>query len=359
MGAVTVIAEAGVNHNGSLDLALRLVDAAADAGADVVKFQTFRSDQLTTPTAGRSAYQIRNTGTHASQREMLRGLELDGEAHERLLWHCVERGIEFLSTPFDFPSLDLLTDGLGLRRLKIGSGDLTNAPMLLAVANRRVDLILSTGMATLDEIEQALGILAFGYAGAGAPSRDGFEAAYATPEGRKALRNHVVILHCTSDYPAKIDDINLKAMDTLSTTFGLPVGFSDHSEGIMMAVAAIAKGAVALEKHLTLDRTLPGPDHLASIEPREFKSMVTAIREVERAQGDGRKVPAASELNTIPAARKSLVARVPICRGEPFTAENLCVKRPGTGLAPIHFWNLVGRRASRDYAAEELIGEAL
>lgn len=359
MRAITVIAEAGVNHNGSLDLALRLVDAAAEAGADVVKFQTFRADQLTTPTAERSAYQVRNTRTQASQREMLKALELDAEAHEVLLRHCVDRGIAFLSTPFDFPSLDLLTDGLGLTRLKVGSGDLTNAPMLLAIGRRGVDLILSTGMATLEEIEEALGVLAFGYIGTGEASRAAFTAAGRSSEGRRALREHVLLLHCTSDYPAKIDDINLNAIDTLTAAFDLPVGFSDHSEGITMAVAAAAKGALVIEKHLTIGRDLPGPDHLASIEPKEFKSMVAAIREIERALGDGRKVPAAAELKTIPAARKSVVARLPIRRGEAFTVDNLGVKRPGLGLPPIHFWDLLGREASRDYAAEELIGEVL
>jgi 2,4-diacetamido-2,4,6-trideoxy-beta-L-gulose transferase len=357
--AVTIIAEAGVNHNGRLDLALALVDAAVDAGADVVKFQTFRADQLATASARKADYQVRNTGAGESQLDMLKTLELDDAAHRRLLAHCAARGIEFLSTPFDHQSLALLVEGLGLKRIKIGSGDLTNAPLLLAIARHGRDVILSTGMATMDEITEALGVLAFGYAGSGSPGKTQFKAAYDGRAGKDALRAKAVLLHCTSDYPAPDDEINLRAMDALAAGFGLPVGFSDHSVGISVPIAAVARGATVIEKHLTLDRSMPGPDHVASIEPAEFKAMVAGIRQVERALGAGGKTPTPSELKTRPIARKSLVARVPIRRGKPFTAENLSVKRPGTGLSPARFWDLVGRPASFDYAVDDLIKEGI
>jgi N-acetylneuraminate synthase len=357
MTAVTIIAEAGVNHNGRLDLALALVDAAADAGADVVKFQTFRADQLVTPAASKADYQIRNTGEANSQLEMLKALELDDAAHRKLIEHCDERGIAFLSTPFDSLSLGLLSEGLGLKRLKVGSGDLTNAPILLEMARRDSAVILSTGMATMDEIEESLGVLAFGYTGGQEPGRAAFRAAFAGEQGRAALRRNVTLLHCTSDYPAIPDEINLKAMDTLAAAFGLPVGFSDHSEGIAIAIAAVGRGAVMIEKHLTLDRTMPGPDHVASIEPGDFRAMVSGIRLVERALGDGRKVPMPSELKTIPIARKSLVARLPIKRGERFSLDTLTVKRPGTGISPVFYWEYLGSAATRDYQAEDVISE--
>jgi sialic acid synthase SpsE len=271
MPAVAVIAEAGVNHNGRLDTALALVDAAADAGADVVKFQTFRAGELATREAAQADYQIRNTGKVESQLDMLKALELDDEAHRKLIAHCRARAIEFLSTPFDHHSLALLADGLGLTRIKVGSGDLTNAPLLLAIARRKCDMILSTGMATLDEVEEALGALALGYADGGEPGRLPFKAAYACAAGKEVLRAKVVLLHCTSDYPAADDEINLRAMDALAERFGLPVGFSDHSVGIAVPIAAVARGATVIEKHLTLDRAMPGPDHLASIEPGVFQ----------------------------------------------------------------------------------------
>lgn len=356
---VTVIAEAGVNHNGKLDLALALVDAAADAGADVVKFQTFRADQLVTSSAKQADYQIRNTGVASSQLDMLKALELDDTAHRRLLARCRERDIAFLSTPFDHLSLDLLVDGLGLKTLKVGSGDLTNAPMLFAMARRHCAVILSTGMATMGEIEEALGVLAFGYTAQGAPDRGKFRKAFDSKDGKKALHDHVTILHCTSDYPAIDSEINLKAMDSLAEAFGLPVGLSDHSEGISVSIAAVARGAAMIEKHLTLDRGMPGPDHVASIEPKAFATMVAGIRQVERALGDGRKQPMPSELKTIPVARKSLAARVAIRRGEAFSDHNVCVKRPGQGMSPGLYWDLIDRRASRDYAADELLDEKI
>jgi N-acetylneuraminate synthase len=335
-----------------------LVDAAADAGADVVKFQTFRADQLVTPTASKADYQIRNTGNANSQFEMLKALEIDEAAHRQILRRCEERGIAFLSTPFDFISLDLLVNGIGLKRLKIGSGDMTNAPILLEIARGGSDLILSTGMATMEEVEESLGVLAFGYTGGKEPGRAAFRTALASEQGRAALQQHVTLLHCTSDYPAIPEEINLSAMDTLTRAFNLPVGFSDHSEGIAVAIAAVGRGAVMIEKHLTLDRNLPGPDHVASIEPADFKAMVSGIRLVERALGDGRKVPMPSESRTIPIARKSLVARREIKRGERFSADTLTVKRPGTGVSPVFYWEYLGRAATRDYQAEDIISDS-
>jgi N-acetylneuraminate synthase len=359
MSPVTVIAEAGVNHNGRLDLALDLVDAAADAGADIVKFQTFRADELVTRSAVQAEYQVRNTGRSETQYEMLKALELDDKAHRKLLDRCRARNVAFLSTPFDETSLRLLIDGLGVRRLKVGSGDLTNAPLLLAMARAHRDVILSTGMATLGEIEEALGVLAFGYEGGGEPGRPTFRSAFESSAGRDALRSKVVLLHCTSDYPASDDEINLRAIDTLAKLYGLPVGLSDHSVGISVSIAAVARGAAMIEKHLTLDRTMVGPDHAASIEPAEFKAMVAGIRQVERALGDGNKAPTPSEHKTMAVARKSLVARTPIRSGDTFDVDNLAVKRPGTGMSPVLFWDLVGCRATRNYDADEPIAERI
>ncbi len=355
--SVTVIAEAGVNHNGRLDVAMSLVDAAADAGADVVKFQTFRAEELVTAEASQAEYQMRNTGRAETQFAMLKALELDGEAHGALLKRCRSRGIAFLSTPFDDTSLHLLVDVLRLTRLKVGSGDLTNAPLLLKIARLNCDVILSTGMANLEEIDEALGTLAFGYTSAEEACRRRSLEALASEAGRGALREKVTILHCISDYPARDEEINLRAIETLADRYDLPVGFSDHSTGIAVPIAAVARGATCIEKHLTLDRSMPGPDHAASIEPAAFKAMVAGIRQVELALGDGKKHPTPSERKTMAVARKSVVARRPIRAGEVFSSDNLAVKRPGTGLPPINLWALIGRAASRDYAIDDLIAE--
>jgi len=348
-----VIAEAGVNHNGELERALALVDAAAEAGADAVKFQTFDPAALVTQNAPQADYQVRNDGDSGGQLAMLRRLALSHEDHRRLMARCAQRGIDFLSSPFDTGSARFLIDELGLPTLKLGSGELTNAPLLLAIARSGRDLILSAGMAEPDEIREALGVLAFGYLGSGEPpSAAAFRAAFERTAGYAALKQRVTLLHCTSEYPAPFADVNLRAMDTLRQTFGLPVGLSDHTPGIAMPVAAAARGARVIEKHFTLDRGLPGPDHKASLEPDELRAMVEGIRQVEQALGDGVKRVAASEAKNRAVARKSLVAARSIRAGEPFTADNLTSKRPGDGLAPIHFWDLLGRPARRDYAAD-------
>lgn len=357
---IVVIAEIGVNHNGSLPAALELVDAAAGAGADLVKFQTFKSDKLVTKKARQAAYQTRNLGDAAhdgGQLEMLRALELDDDAHRQVAAHAAARGVGFLSTPFDADSTDFLIDGMGLTQIKVGSGDMTNAPHLLHLARRGVDVILSSGMATMEEVARALGCLAFGYLGGAEPGADAFLRALDDPQGRERLARKVTLLHCTSNYPTPLDEINLAVMDSFRAVFPCPVGFSDHSEGIAVAIGAVARGACMIEKHFTLDRTLPGPDHRASIEPADFAAMVAGIRAVERAIGDPRKLPTASEMDTMAVARKSLVASAPIAAGEAFSAANLGVKRPGGGLSPEAYWSLLGRAASRAYAPDDLIEE--
>lgn len=353
---VTVIAEAGVNHNGNPDLAIALIDAAAAAGADIVKFQTFRADALTTADAPKAAYQAERTGSANSQRDMLKALELSESDQHRMKHHCELRGIKFLSTPFDLNSLAFLVDDLGLDCIKIGSGDLTNAPLLLAAGRRGLNVILSTGMATMEEIEQALGTLAFAYAGSlEPPCSRAFSDALRCHAGRAALEEKVTVLQCTTAYPAAASDLNLRAMDQIAGRFGVRVGFSDHSEGPAAAIAAVGRGARLIEKHITLDRTLTGPDHAASMDPSEFRALVTAIREVEAALGDGDKQPQSAERVNMPAARKSLVAACAIKKDELFTKENLTVKRPGTGIPASAYFNWLGRRAPRDYAADEVI----
>ena len=353
MSAVNVIAEGGENHNGSLETAFALVDVAADAGADAVKFQTFRADALAARTAPKAAYQKATTGAAQSQYDMLKALELSHDAHAAILAHCRACGIEFLSTPFDNGSLRYLVDELGVTRLKIGSGDMTNAPLLLDAANRGRSIVLSTGMAELAEVEEALGVLAFGYLNYQMPTRAAFADAWTSRAGRAALADKVSILHCTTEYPAPPDSINLRAMDTLAEAFGLPVGLSDHSDGTSVAVAAVGRGARIVEKHLTLDRTMPGPDHRASLEPADFHRMVADIRIAERALGSSDKTPAEAERANIPVARKSVVAARPIGVGETFTGDNVTVKRPGGHLPPTAYWDVLGRRATRAYQPDE------
>ena len=354
--STSVIAEAGVNHNGDLGLAERLVAEAVAAGADVVKFQTFRAADLATAVAPTSAYQRRNTGEVVAQIEMLKRLELSDEAHHHLSRLCDQAGIEFLSTPFDRRSADFLVSEVGIRRIKVSSGDLTNGPFLLALARFGLPIILSTGMATMGEVEEAVAVVAFArIAEAGAkPSRAAFAEALGSAEGQAAVASSVTLLHCTTEYPAPVDAVNLRAMDSLRV-FGTPVGFSDHTEGWTVPIAAVARGASLIEKHFTLDRGLPGPDHRASLEPAELKAMVDAIRTVEASLGSPVKAPQASERPNMAVARKSLVARRPIAAGELFDADNLGAKRPGTGLTPMEWWSLIGRPASRAYAADEII----
>ncbi len=327
-----IIAEAGVNHNGDIALARQLVDIAADAGADLVKFQTFRADRLATAAAVKAEYQKAATGAAESQYEMLKRLELSDAAHRELLVHCQKRGIGFFSTGFDIACVDLLVD-LGQTLFKIPSGEVTNLPYLRHIGGLGGEVILSTGMATLSDIEAAL--LALERAGTG--------------------RDRITVLHCTTEYPTAPQDVNLRAMLSIRDAFGVRVGYSDHTQGIEISIAAVALGATVIEKHFTVDRQLPGPDHLASLEPAELAAMVRGIRYVEAALGDGVKRPTAGEARNRAVARKSIVARRPIAAGELFSDDNLTAKRPGGGLSPMRWDEVVGRRATRDYAADELI----
>ncbi|MBS4048010.1 MAG: N-acetylneuraminate synthase [Alphaproteobacteria bacterium] len=356
---VFVIAEAGVNHNGSLEAALALVDAAATAGADAVKFQTFRADALVTGNAPKAAYQVARTGESETQHEMLRRLELDRSAHHALMRRCHECGVIFLSTPFDAASLDFLAADLKLPVLKIGSGDLTNAPILLQAARHDLPVILSTGMSSIEDIEEALDVLAFGYGESkdANPGNTGFS--HARRHHAALLKSRVTLLHCTTEYPAPMSHTNLRAIGQLAEHFGLPTGFSDHTAGINAAIAAVACGARVVEKHFTLDRNLPGPDHKASLEPEELTRMIQGIREIELALGDGEKRPQPSELDNRSIARRSIVAAKHIAAGTRFEIDHFDVKRPGTGLAPIRLWDLVGRASNRDYAKDEQIDPCL
>jgi N,N'-diacetyllegionaminate synthase len=327
-----IIAEAGVNHNGDPRLAHRLIEVAAAAGADKVKFQTFSADQLVTASADKAPYQVRATGNDESQHAMLRRLELSREMHVELIDHCKSCGIEFFSTGFDPRSVDLLAE-LGANCFKIPSGEITNSPYLRHVGRYGKRVILSTGMSSLGEIEAALAVL----------------------EQSGTRRNHITVLHCTTEYPAPISEVNLRAMLTIRDAFGVAVGYSDHTPGIEIALAAVALGASVIEKHFTLDRNLPGPDHKASLEPAELTAMVKGIRNIEQALGDGVKRPTPSELRNRPIGRKSIVAARPIEAGEIFSADNLTVKRPGTGMSPMRWDELLGRKASRAFAADELV----
>ena len=327
-----IIAEAGVNHNGDLELAKQLVNAAANAGADLVKFQTFSAERLATAYAPKADYQKQTTDQKQSQFDMLRQLELTPQMHQQLIAYCAQQGIGFFSTGFDIQSVDYLAS-LGAERFKIPSGEITNLLYLRHIGGFGKPLILSTGMATLGEIEAALDVL----------------------ETVGALRSHITVLHCNTEYPTPVQDVNLLAMTRIRDAFGVAVGYSDHTAGIEVPIAAVALGATVIEKHLTLDRNLPGPDHKASLEPDEFAAMVRAIRNIEQAMGDGIKRPSPSEAQNKPSVRKSLVAAKPIKAGERFTSDNLTAKRPGTGISPMRWDDVLGRTASRDYGVDELI----
>lgn len=353
MSRVTIIAEAGVNHDGSLEDAKALVNAAQRAGADAVKFQAFRTLDLVRSDAPTAAYQSRGVNAHETQHELLAALELDPDALGEIARHCREQGIRFLATPFDLASLASLVE-LGVDRLKLGSGEVTNAPLLVAAAQTGLPLILSTGMATLGEIEEALGVLACTYADR-AFGREAFRAAWREAALREAVRERVTLLHCVTEYPAPPADVNLRSMETLRRAFDLPVGLSDHTMGIGVAVAAVALGAQVIEKHFTLDRGREGPDHGASLEPHELEALVREIRAVELALGSSVKVPAASELPNIAIVRRSLVATRAIRAGEAFDASNVGAKRPATATSAMDYYDYMGRVAARDYAVDEEI----
>lgn len=352
-----IIAEAGVNHNGSIEIAYELVNKAVEAGADAVKFQTFTATNLVSIGASKAEYQKKD-GDDESQLEMLSRLELSKTDHLELSRYCLKKGIEFLSTPFDLVAIDLLSGDLRIQRLKISSADITNAPLLLAASKTGMPIILSTGMCTLGEIECALGVLAFGYSGlSGRPSIKYFEESYCDALTSGILSDKVSLMHCTTNYPANPEEVNLLAMDTLRKSFSLPVGYSDHTSGISVPIAAVALGAEMIEKHFTLNKEDSGPDHKASLEPLELKSMVDAIREVEKALGKSFKGPSKSEIENREIARRSIFAAQDIKCGDVFTDKNLGIKRPGNGVNPMRYWEYLDEISIDNYALDEKIKE--
>lgn len=334
MNRVLIIAEAGVNHNGNLDNAFKLIDAAVNAGVDYVKFQTFKSENLVSKSAKKADYQIQNTGNSSdSQYEMLKKLELSHENHELLIDYCKQKNIQFFSTAFDLDSLQYLKE-IGLDLVKIPSGEITNLPYLRKAAQLFNKVILSTGMCTMEDIEAAINVFL----------------------AEDISKDDITILHCNTEYPTPMNDVNLKAMLSIQQEFGTEIGYSDHTLGIEVPIAAVALGASVIEKHFTLDNTMEGPDHAASLEPLQLKEMVKAIRNIEQAiSGDGLKKPSASEMKNIEIARKSIVASASISKGEIFTEENLTIKRPGTGISPMKWDEVIGKVADREYKEDELI----
>lgn len=330
MNKVFIIAEAGVNHNGSIEIARKLVDTAVLAGADAVKFQTFKAENLVCKDAKKADYQMITTDNAESQFEMLKKLELTPEMHEELIKYCKDKGIMFLSTPFDIDSLWYLMQ-CGIEIIKIPSGEITNYPFLREAGSTGKPVILSSGMSRLDEVKAAVSVL------------------------REYGSKDITVLHCNTEYPTPYTDVNLNAMDILRGELGVAVGYSDHTQGIEVSVAATALGATVIEKHFTLDKNMDGPDHKASLEPNELCEMVRQIRNIEAALGDGRKAPSASEQKNITIVRKSIVAKQPIKQGDIFTEDNLTTKRPGNGISPMRWNEIIGQEAARDFEADELI----
>ena len=330
MNKVFVIAEAGVNHNGSLEIARQLVDVASEAGADAVKFQTFKAERLVCKEALKATYQITNSGNTESQYQMLRKLELTVQMHKELIQYCKKKSILFLSTPFDIESIKLLAD-LDMPIFKVPSGEITNLPYLREIAKQKRKIILSTGMSTLDEVKKAVNVL------------------------KEYGEEDITLLHCNTQYPTPISDVNLLAMVTMQRELGLPVGYSDHTQGIEIPLAATALGACVIEKHFTLNRAMEGPDHKASLEPQELKEMVNGIRKIECALGSGKKQVSLSENENIEIVRKSIVAACNIRKNDIFTDENLAVKRPGSGISPMRWDEIIGMKANKDYVTDEMI----
>ncbi|GBF41334.1 N-acetylneuraminate synthase [Leptospira ellinghausenii] len=327
-----IIAEAGVNHNGDLKIAEELIQVAAKAGADFVKFQTFQSNSISSKLAGRAEYQKANMKEDGSQISMLKKLELNFEMHQHLIQVCKQNKIQFLSTAFDLPSIELLIQ-LGIDLWKIPSGEITNYPYLKKIGSLKGEVILSTGMSNLGEIEAALSVL----------------------ENAGTKRENITVLHCTTEYPAPMNEVNLRAMLSIQNAFGVKVGYSDHTVGVEISLAAVALGAIMIEKHFTLDRNLPGPDHKASLEPNELNALVSGIRNIEIALGDGVKKPFPSEIRNMTIARKSLIAKENIRKGEIFTEQNITTKRPGNGISPMRWDEVMGKTASKDFLEDELI----
>lgn len=329
---IFIIAEAGDNHNGNFDLALQLVDKAAEAGADCVKFQTFVTENVISKFAEKADYQKQTTGENESQYEMVKKLELSFEQFRLIQKYCQEKNIMFLSTPFDLDSIDFLEE-IQIPFWKISSGEITNLPYLEKIAKTGKDIIMSTGMCTMEEIEAALSVL------------------------REHGAGKITLLHCNTEYPTPFEDVNLRAMQEMKEAFGVPVGYSDHTVGIEVPIAAAAMGASVIEKHFTLDKNMEGPDHKASLEPEELKQMVCSIRNIEQAMGSGKKQPSPSEKKNISIARKSIVAKRKIKQGEQLTEDNLYIKRPGDGISPMRWYEIIGMAAVKDFEEDELIVE--
>lgn len=328
--SVFIIAEIGVNHNGDLLLAKKMILEAKKAGVDAVKFQSFKADKLVAKDAKKADYQVKNTGKQESQYDMIKKLELSEEDHIYLKKICDDEGIMFLSSPFDEESAKLLLS-LGIDTVKIPSGEITNLPYLENIGSLYKNIILSTGMSNLDEIKEAIKVL------------------------NKNNDKNITVLHCNTEYPTPMEDVNLLAIKTMEKELNLPIGYSDHTDGIEVSIGAVALGATVIEKHFTLDKTLEGPDHKASLEPKELKMLVDGIRNIEKALGNGIKVPSSSEKKNIPIARKSIVAKTNIKKGDIFTEENLTIKRPGDGISPMKWYNVLGQRAKKDFVADERI----
>lgn len=330
MNKVFVIAEAGVNHNGDINIAKKLVDVAVEAKVDAVKFQTFRAESLVCKNAQKAEYQMETTDKKETQFDMLKKLELTLDMHKELIEYCKQKKVTFLSTPFDLESIDLL-EQLGMEVYKIPSGEITNYPYLRKIGHTGKKVIMSTGMSSIEEVRQAVKVL------------------------RENGSKEVVVLHCNTEYPTPMSDVNLKAMLTLKEELGLEVGYSDHTKGIEVPIAATALGATVIEKHFTLDKNMVGPDHKASLEPEELKQMVQAIRNIEKALGDGKKEPSQSEKKNIQVVRKSIVAKCDISAGETFSENNITTKRPGTGINPMNWEKVIGKKAKKNFKVDELI----
>lgn len=328
--SVYIIAEAGVNHNGSFDCAKKMVDLAKEAGADCIKFQTFIAENLVTKKADKANYQKKTTDQNETQFEMLKKLELTFDEFVKLYNYCNSKEIDFMSTAFDLISIEFL-EKLGVKKWKIPSGEITNLLYLIKIAQIKKPVILSTGMCTLKEVEEAIQVL------------------------KENGSSEIILLHCTTDYPTSYGDVNLFAMNTMKDRFKLPIGYSDHTMGIEVSLAAVAMGATVIEKHFTLDRSMEGPDHQASLEPLELKKMIMGIRNIEKALGDSIKKPSESEKKNIEIARKSIVASKFIRKGEEFNEENITVKRPGNGISPMKWFNVLGQTAKKNYSEDEMI----
>ena len=359
MSRCFIIAEAGVNHNGSIETAKEMISLASNAGVDAIKFQTFKAQKIATRGAGKAQYQKERTDHSETHFEMLQRLELSDQGFLELKEMCEKVGIEFMSTAFDTESFEFLAQKAGVKRFKIPSGEITNAPLLLNHALSKKDIILSTGMASLGDIEAALSVLAYGFIN-GDKNNVTFDACYeeyCSPKGQEVLRGKVTLMHCTSEYPTPYENVNLRALQTLNTSFRLPVGISDHSLGLEVPVAAIALGATVIEKHFTLDKMMPGPDHRSSLDTIELRGLVEAVRNTELALGDGVKYPRGDELLNRDTVRKNIVASKPILTGEVFTSDNIDIKRGKKGLSPIFYWNLLGKKSSNDLAVDDPVVE--